>query len=589
MPPRIFISTYGDRLQHTIGMTPTLAIPYIRFSHSGQESGSSRDRQREIISENITRMGWTALPPVEDLGKSAYHGDHLRSELGKLTDRVVAGDFAPGTVVCAEKIDRLSRQGYDALTDWMKTIIRAGLVIYTCDDGKIYDAGNISRGLDSMMGRMMKAEAAREYVDNMVGRVITGIRARQAKSAALGRPTCLRKEQFGVIPGFFAWEGDVLVIVHERAEIIRDMYRWSAQGLGAGSIARRLNEQGRLAWGHGKARFWQPSSVDKYLKSPAVEGDFIPTVNGQPGERIVGYYFGLRAVDADLVKLAREAAARRSAMKGAGPSADFVNIFQGRTKCGGCTGRMHVQKCKDGKGVIRRYFRCDRAARRAGCERTEMYPYEVFETAMLDQMLHLALDDRFFSRPANVRPFAEEVAHLEKLLGELRAKTKRLTKLIVSTDDPDPAWLEEQGELRGVISSTESRLEAARKALAGANGTVPPEAHLHRVLEVREAMRSPDRTTALAAARSVRDAMAGVVDLIISDLGPNGEKSMLVFMAGCLITYRVSNADGSVTNYQDRIARALRGQPSLRLFNAASSCHPDGAERLAALVRRMAA
>jgi hypothetical protein len=102
-------------------------------------------------------------------------------------------------------------------------------------------------------------------------------------------------------------------------------------------------------------------------------------------------------------------------------------------------------------------------------------------------------------------------------------------------------------------------------------------------------MRSDDRDVAMAAARSVRDAVSSVVDLVMTDVGPDGEKSMLVFMAGTLITFRVSGKSGTVSNYKDRIALALRGQPGLPLFKAATSIHRGGVEGIAALVRRIAA
>jgi len=218
-----------------------------------------------------------------------------------------------------------------------------------------------------------------------------------------------------------------------------------------------------------------------------------------------------------------------------------------------------------------------------------MHPYEIFEDRMLDQMLHLAMDDRFFSRPDNIRPLAVEVANLEKLNEDQKAKAKRITRLIISKDDPDPAWLEEQAELRAVIQTTEGRLQSARKALEDARGTVSPEDHLKRVLEVREAMRSPDRMLSMAAAEKVKAAVSGVVDVILSDRGPDGEKSMLIFMAVSLITFRISNDNEAVTNYQDRTALVLRGQPGLKLFKAATGIYPDGVERLSAVIRRKAA
>lgn len=47
-------------------------------------------------------------------------------QLGALTRRILNGEIAAGTIIVAEKIDRLSRQGYDALNEWMKSVTRAG-------------------------------------------------------------------------------------------------------------------------------------------------------------------------------------------------------------------------------------------------------------------------------------------------------------------------------------------------------------------------------------------------------------------------------------------------------------------------------
>jgi len=573
-----------------IVMQQTLAIPYHRYSDPKQGMGSSIERQREITANAIALHGWTATPHHEDKGESAWMGHHLDAVLGEITGKAKAGEYPDGTVIVAEQMDRLSRQGYDTFKPWVREIVAAGLKVYLCDDRTLYDAEAIANDtLERKVVMMVKAEGARDYVTNLRQRTMHGTHKRQAKSASLGRPTCLKKGRFDNVPGFFSWEGDTLVINEYRADMVRDAYNWSADGMGANSIAKRLNDEGRLAWGHGRDKPWQPSSIYKLLRCPSVEGDFIPTHDGKPGERINDYYFGLRIVDADLVKRAREAGASRSKMKGKGPSRDFVNVFQGVSRCGGCYGRLHVQKCKDLAGVVRRYFRCASAARNAGCDWKGMHPYEIFEDRMLDQMLHLAMDDRFFSRPDNIRPLAVEVANLEKLNEDQKAKAKRITRLIISKDDPDPAWLEEQAELRAVIQTTEGRLQSARKALEDARGTVSPEDHLKRVLEVREAMRSPDRMLSMAAAEKVKAAVSGVVDVILSDRGPDGEKSMLIFMAVSLITFRISNDNEAVTNYQDRTALVLRGQPGLKLFKAATGIYPDGGERLSAVIRRKAA
>lgn len=582
MPSSVLNSTSDLRLHHTMGMHQTLHIPYIRYSNARQEAGSSRERQRELAAETNTRKGWTQLPFVEDLGKSAFHGDHLKAELGKLTADVVAGVYPAGTVISAEKIDRLCRQGYDALNDWMKIVVNAGLRVYTIDDGKLYDSENLSRGLESQMVRLMKAEVAREYVEGMQGRVIVGIRKRQTLARELGRPTSLRKSTFDNLPGWLEWAAEEVKVVEFRAEVVRDIYRWSADGLGSAAIASRLNEAGRYTFR--RNRPWQPSSIYKLLESPNVEGDFIPTIDGQPGEVIHDFYE--RIVEADLVKRGREAKARRRSLKGCGPSQDFVNVFAGVTKCGQCGGRLHVQKCKDGKGVVRRYFRCDAASRSAGCDRKEMLSYERFEGPALDAILPLALDDRFFSRPDNTRPLANEVAGLEKLLEDRKVQARRLTKIMLTREDPDPIWLEEQDSIRSSIRTTEQRLAGAQAALLVAKGAADQETHLRRVLEVRDAMFDADLEVAMGARRSVRDAMGAVVEVILSDVADDGTPSLMVALVGGLIGFRVNTKTGAVVQEFD-LTGLLESDPQLR--SGATSYRSDGSERLDAVLKRRAA
>lgn len=569
------ISLFDVRLRHTIGMQP--AIPYIRYSDPKQERGSSRQRQRDLIAEECARHGWQMGEPVEDLGRSAWHGDHLRSgQLGALTRRILNGEIAAGTIIVAEKIDRLSRQGYDALNEWMKSVTRAGARVFTVDDGKLYDATNVTRGMESQMLRLMKAEAARDYVENMRGRVVEGIRSRQRRETETNKPST------AVIPGWLRRNSLGEIEISElRAEIIRDIYRWSAEGMGSQTIATRLNRAGRLTW---SAKPWQPSTIYKLLDSCTVEGDVQPTADGKPlGPKRIGFY--PRIVEADLVKQAREAKLRRRSQKGAGPSSNFVNIFQGLAKCGECHGRLHVQKCQDNRGTVRRYFRCDRAARHAGCERKAMFHYGRVEGPILDTMLHLALDDRFFSRPDNIRPLANEVANLEKLAADLKDRSRRLIRIMTNVEDLDPQMVEEQASLRERIKTTEAGLEIARTELHDARGGTSPDLHMKRVLEIRDAITSDELDTAMAARRAIRDSMRGVVEVILSHVAPDGEPMIMVALVGGLIGFRVSAKTGAVSDHYD-LTPQLIDNPRLRV--GATSHRGDGVERLDALLRRRA-
>lgn len=553
------------------------AIIYIRFSSKKQERGASRERQLDDCRHHCDRMGWQVIEIIEDLGASAWKGDHLISgNLGRFAQRARNGEFEDGTVLVVEKLDRLSRLEVRPTQRWMEDMTDLGIGIATVDGGRHYTCATLKANVMETFEILMAARLAHKESQNKSERVRDAISRRQAVAVATMKPNS------AVMPKWlqFGSNGEVEV-VEQRAEIIRDIYRWSAEGIGSHTIATRLNRAGRFTWSN---KPWQPSTIYKILDSCTVEGDFQPTSDGAVrGDKLVGFY--PRIVEPDLVQQARAAKARRRGMRSMGPSLDFVNVFQGLARCGECNGCLHVQKCCDSRGVIRRYFRCDRAARRAGCSRRKMLPYGRVEAAVLDKMLHLALDDQFFSRPDSIRPLANEVAGLEKLVNDLRQRSLRLIRLLTRLDEPDPLMVDEQAKLRSQIATTEARHAAAKAELSRARGNASPDTHMKRVMEIREAMSSDDLDTAMAARRAVRDAMPGVVEVILSDLSPSGEPMVMVALIGGLIGFRVSAKTGMVSDHYD-LTPQIHTNPRLRI--GATSYRSDGAARLDSVLRRHA-
>ena len=63
-------------------------------------------------------------------------------------------------------------------------------------------------------------------------------------------------------------------LIPERAAIVRRIYEDSASGLGAMTIARRLNDESVPTFG--RSNGWQPSYIKKILTDRAVIGEFQP-------------------------------------------------------------------------------------------------------------------------------------------------------------------------------------------------------------------------------------------------------------------------------------------------------------------------
>lgn len=560
------ISTFDPVFGHTIGMP--LAIPYVRYSTPKQEAGSSRDRQHELITAMAKQHGWTLGRPVEDLGRSAWKGDHIRrGKLGRWSDAIRRGEVPAGTILVVEKIDRLSRQGFDVLNDWMREMISHGIRIATVEDGKVYDA-ETRRDLGSYINRLLKAEGAYEYVDTMRGRVIDAIRKRQEARIADKTP------QSAVHPKWLRYDDEKrLEPIPARAAAVQSIYQMAADGLGAMTIARRLNDSGVECW---TAPRWLPTTIRHLLRHPSVDGTYQPMEFGKPmGDPITDFYPAI--VDNDLIRRARTCQKSRKGAKSGGDA--FINLFQGLTRCGVCMGRVHVQKSKDQKtGAVRRFFRCYNGAHRAGCDRTVMFRYQELEDAVLDRLLHLALDDRFFVRVDATRPLAIAVADLEKRLEVERAQSERLLTLILSTDDPDPLMLKRRDTLIRTIAVTEAELARMLNDLATAKGHVDQTAHLQRVNEVREKVRQGNERIAREV---VASAFRGLISSVVFDV-ENGERTITVIIAGGIAAMKFHN-NGHLIDQRD-----LSPEIDARLRSGVVGADPVWNTNLNAFLRRAA-
>lgn len=68
------------------------AYSYVRFSTKGQKHGTGEQRQLELAQKYANQHGLELDDSLRDLGKSGYHGDHLKSgALGRFMELIAAG------------------------------------------------------------------------------------------------------------------------------------------------------------------------------------------------------------------------------------------------------------------------------------------------------------------------------------------------------------------------------------------------------------------------------------------------------------------------------------------------------------------
>jgi Resolvase, N terminal domain/Recombinase zinc beta ribbon domain/Recombinase len=507
--------------------------------------------------------GWQIAETMEDLGRSAWKGDHLRvGELGKFKARVDSGEIPAGSVLVIENFDRLSRQDMKKARRWIEEVTEAGVLVAVCSLDKVFNEASLSgENLIDFLQYLLESQRAHKESERK-SELLKAAWVRNRKRAKEGRIITHR------VPGWLEVSAErQFVVVEDRAEIVRQIYRWSAEGVGAAGVCRKLNGQGVHCWGRNHyKRFdqsWRPGYVRDLLASSAVEGDYCPkTLNGPTGERIEGYY--PRIVDADLVARGRAGRLRRRVTGGPSHS-EAKNLFTGRVRCHHCGNTMVRIVQRNTRGKQYEYLKCTSYQNGTPCPNRTLYDYKAFERDALEQMLHLALDDTHFSRTNETASLAVRLAEAEKALENKRAEQTRLVRVLARVDDA-PEIEVELASIRTELHQLEDKRERAEAALQRARGAVSPEEHLQRVMEVRDAIYSEDDAIRTAARRRVRDAIHSVVTLVecrMDDPYANGSKSLTMILAGGFMAYKFAHRGGLLGKLsiedQPELHRGIRG------------------------------
>lgn len=496
------------------------AYRYHRFSTPEQDTGTSLERQRAATKRLCNQKGWEEAEVIEDKGVSAWKGDNLRvGGLGKFTDRVVAGEIEPGSILVIENLDRLSREKLKNARRWIEDINEAGIAVAVCSPELFLDEEAMS---GSNMGTMILylMEASRSG----------GESSRKSNMLLIAQENRMKKARDGIIysarmPAWLTGTKDgKFEVIEERAQVIRDIYEWCAEGYGFQAITKRLNDTIE-PWTKPQRKTtatWKPGYIRDILMKPHVEGEYHRRTGDArklTGEVIIYYP---RIVPADLVDRARTALRERSSRSP--HQHEARNLFTGVLRCAHCGDTM-VRVVSRVKGKEYEHLKClrynnagspvvgdsdEKNARR--CENSTYYRYDAFERAALKHILHLALDNTYFTQPDQTQPLVLKVAQLSKDLELMLTKQRRLMAWIEEDDEATEAK-DALREMRPKLADLRIKLENTKTALQRARGNVSPEEHLKRVLEVQDAIYSDDPETRHAARRRVAEAVRSIVSI----------------------------------------------------------------------------
>lgn len=537
-------------------MTPTAYI-YRRFSTDEQEHGSGETlvRQKLACEAIIAKHGWTvAGAPLTDKGKSAYKGEHLQptAELGKFVERVASSEIPRGSVLVAERLDRLSRRPVGEAMAWIYSLTAAGILIALADTGEVFGA---DQDLGSFLSTAIRAgvshEESRKKSDstNKSKRILWGhAEARTGKWVNLANklPSWLEREP--TLDGF--------IVDEERADVVRMIYEMSANGVGVNTITVHLNGTGVRPFAKAikhvnRPHQWGRSGVRQLLTSPNVEGDFRPATGAHKGRVIHGFY--PRIVDADVVARARADLTARRKVAGKGAASGSNNLFAGITTCGEC-GRRAALSTSVQKGRPYAYIRCEAAGEKR-CNNRNGYAYLAFENTVLDLMLDLALDDRFFAVTGELRDSRVRKAEIEKAITDKRAQRGRMMRAFA--DDEDDQAMDMIRDLKDQIDALTAELTKADQAIREASGKVGNVEHLRRVGDIREAYRSADATTRIQARSKLRLAMTSIIMTVDIERDEAGQKHFTVILKGGIMAVRIDTKGKVMATVRDAAGAPL--------------------------------
>lgn len=479
-----------------------LAVAYARWSSLEQGKGSTLERQLQVVERYCSQRGLKILERVTDEGSSAYAGTNVQTgNLGKIISRVEAGKLPRDITIVVEQLDRISRLPPAQVIAWIQRVTDLGVTIATANDEYVITAESISTNLMGFMGLVFNSFRAHEESRHKSERLAASWKIKRDRlEKADIRPIT------GVCPAWLRLNPNKegFETIPDRAAIVQEIFRRTAEGEGKRSIVADMNRRGVETWGRGnsKATAWHASYLHKILTNPAVIGEYQPHTKPRGaarrvpvGEPISNYFPSV--ISEKLWATVR--GSRKPNRGNDGQRGQVRNLLSGLCRCGFCGGPMSYQlKSVDGvrvrKGVATpqrqaSYLSCALRARGGNCAHANHYRYESIESGILNAFLRSALSDRFFENSDGMASLVDAEYRSLRELENAKARAKRMLDLFEETGDQEARqrWLSARSE----ISAAEAATKNLRLRLEQARGSVSPEMHIERVAAVHHLLDGP--------------------------------------------------------------------------------------------------
>lgn len=481
------------------------ATIYARFSNQEQAQGSSKSRQLTLCRDMAARHKWQGSTDREliDEGVSAYSGAN-RAPGGLLyafEQEAEAGRYRNGHVLVVENLDRISRQGYDAILPFLQKLTTQGVTVATVDGDRVYPAYERVT-MASVIEAVVKSELSREESEKKSRR----LKAAQNKRISDAQATAGQHiSHTATIP---AWIDATriskpterpaykMTLNEGRTAVLREIFQLTIDGFGTPAIAKKLNARGEPVWSHLGQRSnngWTVGYLTKIVMNRAVMGEYHPMNRPRSGAQtskgiaVLNHF--PQAIDPVTFAKAQAARQERKGTSGAW-QITHNNLFSGIAKCAHCNGRMK-QEVTVRKGGARRnsknkrlinpskqdisYLKCHNALNRVWdeennrprCENRATVRYEKLEAAVVRIAVGWLAKHREAAPSADVAELEVQIAEARRFLEDKQKQAESAATSFVRTNSPTMERLMLQLETEvaddmKAIRSLESRLATAR-------------------------------------------------------------------------------------------------------------------------------
>jgi len=516
-----------------------VAYSYVRFSSPGQAEGDSHRRQTSAAAAWCERHGiqLDTSTKLYDKGKSAFLGDHRKNpERHALAVflKLVEDDKVPrGSYLIIENLDRLSREHIQPALLLVLNLLQAGIrVVQLSPTEMVFDDKS-----DTLPVMMMMMELSRGHNESAIKSERVGAAWAQKRKAVRETGAFFTRN----MPRWVKRSPDgKLVLIPERAAVIKRIFKLTASGYGLSSLVGLLTREGVPAFGDGAK--WNRCYLSRILSDRRALGELQPRGAGKKpdGPPVTGYF---PAVATEEQWVAARAGASQRRRRG-GRIGKNVNVFAGLIHCAHDGGGYFVSHRTDPEKGRRPYRVMVNTAAVEGRSSYHSFRYEAFRDAVLSRLREIdpreVMGTAAEEAPDRVMVLSGELAAVESSIAMIEAD--------LNANGESPVQHRRLREKEEIKRGMAAKLAEARQKAAHPLSEAWGEAH-SLLSAVKNA---PDPTDAQL---RLRGALRSVVESIWLLVVPRGKERLAVV--------QVWFAGGSHRDY-------------MIVHRAAGNCRPGG-------------